>query len=181
MDERFGFIRDKLDIKILILFILRRLPAAVTPDTLAELAICEDSISYFDYSECIAELIDSGHMLTTEDGYVITEKGRKNGEITESSLPYTIRMRAEKAVQKIADTQRRDALITMKHTPRGRGFIVTLALEDEVGPIVSMQVYAANEAQAEMMERGFHSRAEEIVTRLLDDLVPPTSTKDNQK
>ena len=32
--DNFGFIHDKLDIKILILFVLRRLPGAVDPETL---------------------------------------------------------------------------------------------------------------------------------------------------
>ena len=49
--ERFGFIHDKLDIKILILFVLRRLPDYVQGDTLAELVLCDDGISYFDYTE----------------------------------------------------------------------------------------------------------------------------------
>ena len=34
---RLGFIHEKLDIKILILFILRRLPGEVEPETLCEL------------------------------------------------------------------------------------------------------------------------------------------------
>ena len=35
--DRFGFIHEKLDIKILILFILRRLPGVVDRETLGEL------------------------------------------------------------------------------------------------------------------------------------------------
>ena len=34
--DRFGFIHEKLDIKILILFILRRLPGVVDRETLGE-------------------------------------------------------------------------------------------------------------------------------------------------
>ena len=36
---RLGFIHEKLDIKILILFILRRLPGEVEPETLSR-AVC---------------------------------------------------------------------------------------------------------------------------------------------
>ena len=37
--DNYGFIHDRLDIKILILFVLRRLPGTVDPETLLE--ICQ--------------------------------------------------------------------------------------------------------------------------------------------
>ena len=70
--DQLGFIHDKLDIKILILFVLRRLPAPVEPDTLLELCQVDDAIGYFDYSDCISELLQSEHMKETEDGFQIT-------------------------------------------------------------------------------------------------------------
>ena len=54
---RLGFIHEKLDIKILILFILRRLPGEVEPETLCELCQCDGGIDYFDYSDCLSDLI----------------------------------------------------------------------------------------------------------------------------
>ena len=42
--DNFGFIHDKLDIKILILFILRRLPGSVDPETLLELSRNADAV-----------------------------------------------------------------------------------------------------------------------------------------
>ena len=67
--ERFGFIHEKLDIKILILFILRRLPGVVDPETLGELCQCDGGIGYFDYSDCLSELVETGHIEEHEEGY----------------------------------------------------------------------------------------------------------------
>jgi len=54
MDQH-GFIHEKLDIKLLILFILSRLPAPVDRGTLDELCQqCDDGVGYFDYSDCLA-------------------------------------------------------------------------------------------------------------------------------
>ena len=74
--EGLGFIHEKLDIKILILYILNHLPAAVDAQTLSDLVFCDNGIGYFDYSDCLAELVDTAHI--TEEGgkYRITEKGR---------------------------------------------------------------------------------------------------------
>ena len=52
--EGLGFIHEKLDIKILILYILNHLPAAVDGQTLSDLVFCDNGIGYFDYSDCLA-------------------------------------------------------------------------------------------------------------------------------
>ena len=57
--DQFGFIHEKLDIKILILYVLRRLPGFVEAETLRGLVMCDDGIGYFDYSDCLAELVES--------------------------------------------------------------------------------------------------------------------------
>ena len=64
--EGLGFIHEKLDIKILILYILNHLPAAVDAQTLSDLVFCDNGIGYFDYSDCLAELVDTAHI--TEEG-----------------------------------------------------------------------------------------------------------------
>ena len=66
--DRFGFIHEKLDIKILILFILRRLPGVVDRETLGELCQCDNGIGYFDYSDCLSELTENGNVIETPEG-----------------------------------------------------------------------------------------------------------------
>ena len=68
MDERFGFIHEKLDIKLLILFVLRRLPAPIDAERLADLVLIDGGIGYFDYKECLAELVNTAQIAETEDG-----------------------------------------------------------------------------------------------------------------
>jgi hypothetical protein len=70
--DHHGFIHEKLDIKLLILFILSRLPAPVDRGTLDELCQqCDDGVGYFDYSDCLGELIATGsstHCFTNTAG-----------------------------------------------------------------------------------------------------------------
>ena len=66
----------------------------------------------------------------------------------------------------------RDAMIITEHEPQGEGFKVTLALSDEQGTILRVELRAASEAQAEQMERRFRKDAElncgKIVNLLTD-------------
>ena len=56
-----GFIQDKLEIKFLILYLAARVIEPVPFDTLLDLTLCDDAIDYFDFSECLADLVKTEH------------------------------------------------------------------------------------------------------------------------
>ena len=161
--ERFGFIHDKLDIKILILFILARFDAGVSMETLTELTLCDDGISYFDFSECVKELEESGHIVQVEGLFSITEKGKQNGKTTENSLPYSVRKRAEENVLQFGKIRARDGMIRAEMQPKeGGGYTVLCTLNDGLGEILNLSIFAATEEQAKHMVKRFGSSAEQM-------------------
>ena len=93
---RFGFIQDKLEIKFLILYIMSRVIEPIPFDAVLDMTMCDDGIDYFDFSECLADLVRTGHLTLQNDVYNITQKGIRNSEICESSLPYSVRIRADR-------------------------------------------------------------------------------------
>ncbi len=171
MEQRFGFIHDKLDIKILILFILQRLHAPIDMDTLAELTLCDGGIGYFEFAECVAELVNTGHITEEENTYEITEKGKRNSKITETGLPYSVRIKAEKSTFELAEKQRRAANIKTEYKSGDDGGTVNLSMADGMGPIISMELLAGNQEQAEQMERNFKKNAEAIYAEIIDILL----------
>ena len=161
MDRRYGFIHEKLDIKILILFVLRRLPAPVDIESLADAVICDDGISYFDFADCLAELVDTGHVSKVDEKYLITDKGITNCQVTESSLPFTVRVLAEKNAAHLAVVLSRDLSIKTSHTDReDGGFTVNLSLSDGKGPIISMSLLTSTEEECVTIEKRFRKKAE---------------------
>ena len=72
-----GFIHDKLEIKFLILYIAARVIEPIPFETVLDLTMCDDAIDYFDFSECLSELVKTDHLTLSEEGlYAITERGR---------------------------------------------------------------------------------------------------------
>ena len=142
MEGNFGFIRSEMDLKVLILFILRRLPEPVSRSELTDITLlCDNAIGYFEFSECLADLLRTEHISADQEMYQITEKGRTNGEATESGLPFSVRIRAEKAVSTLADMQRRNSMIKASHEMRRRGgFTVKLSMSDGIGPVITMEL-----------------------------------------
>jgi hypothetical protein len=168
MEERFGFIHEKLDIKILILYILRRLPEPVTFDTLSELVLCDEGISYFDFAECVSELVTTEHIKTDGHTYSLTEKGIKNGEITENSIPFSVRVKADKNSSELRFLLNRKSMISSSHTIRRKGgYTVDLSLSDGISDIIALKLYAVSQAQAQALENGFIKNAESIYNKII--------------
>ena len=169
--DHHGFIHEKLDIKLLILFILSRLPAPVDRGTLDELCQqCDDGVGYFDYSDCLGELIATGHVVCEDEEYTATDKGRENGREVESSLPYSVRARALKLIAPVEERLARAAMIRAESETGEDGCHVKLSMSDGKGEIISLSLLCAGETQAKLMKKTFRRSAEQIYQRIVEIL-----------
>ncbi|MCD8192408.1 MAG: DUF4364 family protein [Oscillospiraceae bacterium] len=166
--EGWGFIHGEADIKILILYILRRLPAPIDAEALAELVLIDNGLDYFEYKHYLSELVETAHVEESNGLYSVTAKGSRNGEVLESSLPYSVRKKADRAAKPVAEAMRRRAMILANHEKGENGVTVYLALSDGVGSILDLRLLAPNEAQAEKMEKNFRLRAEDYYNRIAE-------------
>lgn len=170
--DNFGFIHEKLDIKILILYILEKLPAPVTGLQLYELTRFDDGFSYFDYTDCLAELEETRHVTNDDGQYAITEAGRRDLSYIQSRLPYTVRVKADKLTAPVAAAMRRSSMIeTVTEKERRGGCTVSLRLSDGVGEVISMRLAVPDEKQAAAIEKRFKDSAEELYNKILNMLI----------
>lgn len=167
MDESFGFIREKLDIKILILYILARLPGPVDRDSLADVVFCDGGVDYFSFAECLSDLVSTGHISDDSDRYTITALGREDGAVMETSLPISVRDRADIAMLPVVDRIGREAMIEAGHEITDQGCNVYFALGDGQGELMRLTVLAGDERQARQMEKNFRNHAEDLYVRLI--------------
>ena len=168
----FGFIHERIEIKVLILFIMRRLPEPVTLDVLAGLTLCDDGIGYFDVTECISGLIETKHLKLEGGKYSLTPKGEQNGEVLEKNLPYSVRTKAEAAAALVRANLNRNSMIKAHRTSiEDGGYKVHLSLSDGIGDIISIELFAANEQQAGVLEKKFRKDAEKIYHSIIKMLV----------
>lgn len=169
---RYGFIHDKLDIKFLILYITARLAGPVDIHTLTDLTMCDEGVDYFDFSEAVAELVETGH-LSVEDGlYAITDKGRQNGAACESSLPHSVRRKCSVNVADINGVLRRNAQVRTRITPREEGgCTVSMSLDDDGGSLLSLDLFSPSQEQGERLAASFRERPERVYNDLLSSLL----------
>jgi len=170
VEERLGFIHEKLDIKLLILFVLRHLPAEIDAERLSDLILIDGGINYFDYKDCLSELVDSAQVEENENGYIVTAKGSRNGEILETNLPYSVRMKAKTVSAPVIEEMRRSEMILANHETGENGVTVYLAMNDGIGSIFDLKILAADEAQAKRIEKNFRKNAEAFYQRFIAEL-----------
>lgn len=173
MEQRYGFIHDEMDLKVLILFILSRLPAPVDKERLTDATlVCDDAIGYFEFSDCLTDLVSTEHVKFENGRYSITSKGLQNGNVTESGLPYSVRMRAEGSSAALSNKLQREAMITATHELRRRGgYTVRLSMSDGVGSVISMELLTADDDQTRRIEENFRKNAESIYSRIVQMLL----------
>ena len=173
--QRLGFIHDMMDVKVLILFVMGKVNYPVNIQQIYELCYQDECLSYFDVCTAVPQMVQSGHLAEAEDEhYAITEKGRADGSLTENSIAFTVKQRAENAVARFNRQIRRSSFVKTQILPRESGdYSVIMALDDEMGNLMTLELVAPNQRQAVRLGKLFEKKAESVynltMAELLDD------------
>ncbi len=170
--SRTGFIHDKLDIKFLVLYLMARVASPVDFPTLADLTFCDEGVEYFDFAESVAELVETGHLTLQDERYAITDKGRRNGKICESSLPFSVRRKCDQNLARVNGVLRRDAQVRTELLPREDGGVtLRLILDDDKGNIMTLDMLTVSPDQADQLAEKFRAEPEKLYHGILQVLL----------
>ena len=173
--QRLGFIHDMMDVKVLILYVAARASYPMTLQEIYELCYQDECLSYFDVCTDVPEMVTSGHLKQLDgERYEITDKGRRDGEITADSIAFTVKQRAENAVARFNRQLRRSSMVRSRVVPRENGdYSVIMALDDEMGNLMTLELFAPDQRQAVRLGKLFEKKAETVynltMTELLED------------
>ena len=178
--NRLGFIHDMMDVKVLILFVTARANYPVTAQEVYELCYQDDCLSYFDVCTALPEMVESGHLqIVEEEKYIITEKGRADGTLTEDSVAFTVKQRAENAVSRFNRKLHRSSFVKTQVIPRDSGdFSVVMSLDDEAGNLMTLELMAPNQRQAIRLSRLMENKAEFLYTMTMAELLDVEDPED---
>ena len=165
---RTGFIQSELDLKLLVLYIMSRTAGPITFLQLLDVALCDAGVDYFSLTQVVSHLVETGHLEQEGELYAITEKGRRNSEICESSLPYSVRMHCDDNLVKLNAVLRRAALVQTDLTPNGDGTCqARLYLADDSGPLMELKVLYPSLDQGQDLIRRFQEAPEALYHQIM--------------
>ena len=170
--SRTGFIQNEMDLKLLVLYIMDRAVAPITFLQLLDLALCDAGVDYFSLTEAVNHLTETEHLSLNGELYSITEKGRRNIEICQSSLPYSVRLRCDENLVKLNDALMRQAQVQTGLQPNEDGTCtVRLYLADEAGPLMELKLISPSLAQGQTLTSQFQQSPEAIYHEIMALLV----------
>ena len=173
---RYGFIREKSEIKYLILYAMTYLPIPVDETALIDICLIDDAFGSLEFAEAFHELVDTGHVLREEREtgavFAITDKGRNAAEVFELQIPFSVRERAQRSALRVVRELRRSAgIVTSTEKLAENNYRVHLSLKDDRDEIISISMMVVNEHQASMLEGNFKRNAEKIYNGILNELL----------
>jgi hypothetical protein len=169
-----GFIKTPLEIMELILYLLARVDGAISLSQLTDLALCDEGVDYFQFSDALDKLESTGHISREADGGIlITEKGRANGKTTETELPYSVRVRCDRNVAALNRQLQRSRQVRTSTAPRpdGSGYTAKMILDDESGNVMTLDMLAPDRTQAEYLCTQFRQHPERLYNVILSQLL----------
>ena len=175
--QRLGFIHDMMDVKVLVLFVTARSNYPLTGQEIYELCYQDDCLSYFDVCTAVPEMVKSGHLQEAGEGrFEITAKGREAGELVEDSIAFTVKQKAETAVQRYNRQLRRSSLVRTQVVNREDGSCaVIMSLNDEVGPLMTLELQAPDSRNAVRLAKLFENKAENVYSLVMMELLDEES------
>ena len=178
--ERHGFLRDMLDVKVLILYVMARVRYPIDLGKIYELCYQDESLSYFDLCEAVPQMVASGHLRETDGGlFEITDSGRETGTVMEETVAYPVAQRAKAAVEQFNQAVRRDSFLRTEvhERPTGEASVV-LGMDDETGALMTLELMAPDLSQARKLERAFHRNAQKIYHAVMRALLEEAEGKE---
>lgn len=167
-----GFIHDEMEIKLLIIYVMARVAAPIPMEDVQALTMIDDGIDYFSFSNCLNHLVGTEHLTLSQDGYYqITAKGIHNGTVCETELPYSVRLHADKLIEEFNKELQRSAQVKARYIKRENGtYTVTLALNDDVDNVFSLDLMVATEEMARELTARFRRNPETVYGKLVEVL-----------
>ena len=170
-DGFLGFIHDKVDIAVLILYVLEKLPYEVSREKLSELVMIDGGFSWFEFSDALDLLVKNDQVAIVNQNYIITDNGKRNVRIVGSGLPYSVRSRVDDLLPDTVDKMERDRQIRIE-TGRDEDFCsVSMRLRDGVGEVVYLKLAVPDAGTAGRIAAYMKKDAENIYQQILSMLL----------
>lgn len=172
----YGGLRNMLEIKILICYMLSMVKEPMTRKQLAACLQETGLVNYFDLNTAIDELLTTGGSIYEADylgeqALYITEKGRYNARTLETTLIKATRDRAVAAAMKLLSRARAERETVVNIVKSESGYNVTLGIDGLGEQLLKVSVYAPDILQAEKLKEGFLDNPSKLYECIIDSLL----------
>lgn len=166
-------LREKNDIKIFILYLMRNIGYPLDFGNINDIVVQDGLVRYFDFAECFAELLETGNVAEEKDEngellYSVTAQGKTVADSLQSDLLMMIRERSLRSAMRLLSFKKRGSEIKYKSTQLPNGtYDFNCKIIENKEEILNVTVNVENKKLLDRMEHNFDTRPEVVYRGLL--------------
>jgi len=165
-------LKDKNDIKIFILYLMRHIGYPLDFSSLNDIVMQDGMVSYIDFVECFAELLDMGNIqeIRTQNGeyYMITPQGTHVADNLESNLLGVIKEKSLKSAVRLLSFEKRGASsdFSYEELPNDK-FLVNCVINDKGDETMNLKFMIDSRQLLERIKNNFKEKPEVVYKGML--------------
>ena len=168
-------LRDKNDIKIFILYLLRHIGYPLDFVSINDIVVQDGYVGYFDFVECFAELLETGNIEeipaeadNKDELYEITAQGIHVADNLDSRLLSSIREKSLKSALRFLSFRERGAKIKFDFEPLANGrFVANCLITERNEELLNVSLTLESNHQLERIRHNFYDKPEVVYKGIL--------------
>ena len=167
--------------KVLILYILNKLPNGILEDGLYKIIASINDVNYFYFKEVLTDLLDSKLVgIFTKDEeeesvLKITSEGKNALSLTIDVLPGILKLKADNVFEKEFSSITNETSVVAEFIPRNENdYIIKCKVIEKNETIFEVKTFAGSRERAKKIVDNWNKNASKIYPRVLDILLEET-------
>lgn len=138
-------------VKILLCYLLEKLNKPITEEQLYEIAVSDEIINYFLFSEAMEELIKNETIIKKDGVLVLTNKGISCAKQFHQYVPKSFRDKLHKGALQYFARLKRENEVVCDVLPAEKGRYVRCRILDPQGDLMDLRLFAPDDEQAQLI------------------------------
>lgn len=167
---------DLAENKVLILYLLNKLPNGIKSDNLYKIISSANNINYFYFQELLTDLIESnfvGSFTNDEDTIIkITSDGQNALTLTKSLLPGILKLKADNVFKEELSNIAEESSIITEYVPKDeKNYTVKCKIVEKNETIFEVSTFAGSRERAKQISDNWKNNANNIYPQIMDLLL----------
>ena len=162
--------------KVLILYLLNKLPDGIKSDNLYKIVSSANNINYFYFQELLTDLINTrlvGSFTEDEDTFIkITSDGQNSLSLTKSLLPGILKLKADNVFKEEVSSIAEESSIITEYIPKDeKNYTVKCKIVEKNATLFEISAFAGSRERAKQISDNWKNNANTIYPQILNLLL----------
>ena len=168
--------QDLAENKVLILYLLNKLPDGIKSDNLFKIVSSTNGINYFYFQELLSDLIATnlvGSFTKDEDTFIkITSEGENSLSLTKSLLPGILKLKADNVFKdEISEIVEESSIITEYIPKDENNYTVKCKIVEKNEILFEISAFAGSRERAKQISDNWKNNANNLYPKIIDLLL----------